>query len=145
MCFHLSNLYLITFILLERVGFMSSLDIFLWIVFPYISLTIFVLGHIYRYNTDQFGWTAKSSQFLEQKRLRFGSTVFHWGIIFVFFGDVAGILIPKAWFDWIRITQDIYHFGAMWFGRLTGLAVVLGGIFLFLRRLAVKCISKNSS
>src|SRR5690625_4387774 len=75
MCFHLSNLYLITFILLERVGFMSSLDIFLWIVFPYISLTIFVLGHIYRYNTDQFGWTAKSSQFLEQKRLRFGSTV----------------------------------------------------------------------
>ncbi len=59
---------------------MSNLDIFFWLVFPYISLTIFVLGHIYRYNTDQFGWTAKSSQFLEQKRLRIGSTLFTTGL-----------------------------------------------------------------
>lgn len=124
---------------------MSNLDIFLWVVFPYISLTIFVLGHIYRYNTDQFGWTAKSSQFLEQKRLRFGSTVFHWGIIFVFFGHVGGLLIPKAWFDGIGITDDMYHFGAIWFGGLAGLAVVIGGFFLFLRRVSVKRIIKNSS
>ncbi|PAV29433.1 respiratory nitrate reductase subunit gamma [Virgibacillus profundi] len=124
---------------------MTNLDIFLWIIFPYISLTIFILGHIYRYNTDQFGWTAKSSQFLEQKRLRFGSTVFHWGIIFVFFGHVGGLLIPKLWFDTIGITDDMYHFGAIWFGGLAGLAVVIGGFFLFLRRVAVKRIVKNSS
>ncbi|WP_163969795.1 respiratory nitrate reductase subunit gamma [Oceanobacillus halotolerans] len=124
---------------------MTNLDIFLWVVFPYISLTIFILGHIYRYNTDQFGWTAKSSQFLEQRRLRFGSTVFHWGIIFVFFGHVAGVLIPKAWFDAIGINEHMYHFGAIWFGGLAGVAVVIGGFFLFLRRVSVKRVIKNSS
>lgn len=124
---------------------MTSLDIFLWIVFPYISMTIFVLGHIYRYNKDQFGWTAKSSQFLEQKRLRFGSTVFHWGIIFVFLGHVGGLLIPKLWFDTIGITDEYYHFGAIWFGGLAGLAVVVGGFFLFLRRVSVKRVIRNSS
>ena len=124
---------------------MSNLDIFLWVVFPYISLTIFVLGHIYRYNKDQFGWTAKSSQFLEQKRLRFGSTVFHYGIIFVFFGHVAGVLIPKAFFDSIGITDDLYHFGAIWFGGLAGVAVVVGGFILFLRRVSVKRVIKNST
>lgn len=124
---------------------MTSWDIFLWVIFPYISITIFILGHIYRYNTDQFGWTAKSSQFLEQKRLRFGSTVFHWGIIFVFFGHVAGLLIPKGFYDAIGITSDMYHFGAVWFGGAAGVATVIGGAFLFLRRTAVKRVIKNSS
>lgn len=124
---------------------MTTLDLFLWVIFPYICITIFILGHIYRYNTDQFGWTAKSSQLLEQKRLRFGSTVFHWGIIFVFFGHVAGLLIPKLWFEMIGISDDMYHFGAIWFGGLAGVAVVIGGFFLFLRRVSVKRIVKNSS
>ncbi|MDY0408258.1 respiratory nitrate reductase subunit gamma [Paracerasibacillus soli] len=124
---------------------MTKLDILLWIVLPYISLTIFVLGHIYRYNTDQFGWSAKSSQFLEQKRLRFGSTLFHYGIIFVFFGHVGGLLIPKAWFDAIGIGSEMYHFGAIWFGSLAGLLVVVGGFFLFLRRVSVKRVVRNSS
>ncbi|WP_099158289.1 respiratory nitrate reductase subunit gamma [Virgibacillus ndiopensis] len=124
---------------------MSNLDIFLWVVFPYIAITIFILGHIYRYNTDQFGWTAKSSQFLEQKRLRFGSTVFHWGIIFVFFGHVAGLLIPKQWYTLFGISDHMYHFGAFWFGGLAGLAVVIGGFFLFLRRVSIKRVVKNSS
>lgn len=124
---------------------MSKLDIFLWVVFPYISLTIFIVGHIYRYKRDQFNWTAKSSQFLEQRRLRFGSTVFHWGIIFVFFGHVAGLLIPKVVFDSVGITDDLYHFGAIWFGGLAGVAVVIGGFFLFLRRVSVKRIVKNST
>lgn len=124
---------------------LTNLDLFLWLIFPYISITIFILGHIYRYNKDQFGWTAKSSQFLEQKRLRFGSTVFHWGIIFVFFGHVAGLLIPKAFFDTIGIHDDLYHLAAISLGGLAGLAVVIGGFFLFLRRVSVKRVIKNSS
>src|SRR5690625_1538389 len=124
---------------------MSKLDIFLWVIFPYISISFFILGHIYRYNTDQFGWTAKSSQFLEQKRLRLGSTLFHYGIIFVFFGHVAGLLIPKSWFDTLGISSNLYHFGAVWFGGLAGIVTVIGGLLLFLRRVSVKRIIKNSS
>src|SRR5690625_1384784 len=124
---------------------MSKLDIFLWVIFPYISTSFFILGHIYRYNTDQFGWTAKSSQFLEQKRLRLGSILFHYGIIFVFFGHVAGLLIPKSWFDTIGISNDLYHFGAIWFGGLAGIVTVIGGFLLFVRRISIKRIINNSS
>lgn len=42
----------------------------LWGVMPYIVMTIFIGGHIYRYQHDQFGWTAKSSELLEKKNLR---------------------------------------------------------------------------
>ncbi|UTW70084.1 respiratory nitrate reductase subunit gamma [Anaerobacillus sp. HL2] len=37
---------------------MTYFDQFLWVIFPYLCLTIFVVGHILRYNTDQFGWSA---------------------------------------------------------------------------------------
>ena len=77
------------------------LEQFLRAVFPYIVLTIFVGGHIYRYQHDQFGWTSKSSELLEKKQLRIGSNLFHFGIIFVFFGHVMGLIIPiefmKRW------------------------------------------------
>lgn len=123
----------------------SFTDIFLWVVFPYICLTIFVVGNIYRYNTDQFGWTAKSSELLEKKRLKWGSILFHWGIIFAFFGHVAGILIPKGFFDFFGITEDMYHFGAVWFGAPVGLVTLIGGILLWARRATVKRIRLNST
>lgn len=119
-------------------------DYFLWLIFPYIALTVFVLGHIYRYNHDQFGWSAKSSEFLSKDNLlKWGSLLFHWGIIFVFFGHVAGILIPKNFFDALGITDDLYHFGAIWFGGAAGVATVIGGLLLFIRRTTNKRITRN--
>lgn len=45
---------------------MNSLNLLLWGVFPYIVLTIFIGGLIYRYQKDQFGWTTKSSEIFEK-------------------------------------------------------------------------------
>lgn len=123
---------------------MSFLDQFLWIIYPYIMLTMFVVGHIYRYNKDQFGWSAKSSEFLEKKNLRLASMLFHWGIVFVFFGHVAGLLIPKLFYDMVGITEEMYHFGAVWIGGLAGLVTVIGIILLFVRRLTVRRIRLHS-
>src|SRR5699024_116668 len=116
---------------------MTFFDFFLWVVFPYISMTIFIVGHFYRYYKDQFGWTVKSSQFLEQKKLRFGSIVFHWGIIFVFFGHVAGLIVPKEFYDAIGITRDLYHLSAVFFDGLAAIDKVIGVFFIFLRRVTV--------
>src|SRR5690606_24234398 len=124
---------------------MSFLDYFLWGVFPYLALTIFVVGHIYRYNVDQFGWSAQSSEFLEKKQLKWGSLLFHYGIIFVFFGHVAGILVPKLVYDTIGVSDEMYHFGAVWFGGAAGVATVIGGFLLFLRRSGVKRIRNTSN
>ena len=35
---------------------------FLWVIFPYMCLTTFVVGHYWRYHYDKFGWTTRSSQ-----------------------------------------------------------------------------------
>ena len=46
---------------------------FLWVIFPYICLAVFVVGHVWRYRYDKFGWTTRSSQLYESKLLRIGS------------------------------------------------------------------------
>lgn len=124
---------------------MSFWDYFLWAVFPYLCLTIFVVGHIYRYNTDQFGWSAQSSEFLEKRQLKWGSLLFHWGIVFVFFGHVAGILVPKVVYDTMGITPHMYHMVAFSAGGVAGLATVIGGFLFFLRRSGTKRIRNTGN
>jgi nitrate reductase gamma subunit len=53
----------------------------LFVVFPYVCLTVFVVGHLWRYRYDKFGWTTRSSQLYESRLLRIGSPLFHFGII----------------------------------------------------------------
>ena len=38
------------------------MDTFLWVVVPYACLTGFVVGHLWQYRYDKFGWTTRSSQ-----------------------------------------------------------------------------------
>ena len=64
---------------------------FLFVVVPYLCLATFVVGHLWRYRYDKFGWTTRSSQLYESRLLRIGSPMFHFGIIGVFFGHVIGL------------------------------------------------------
>jgi respiratory nitrate reductase gamma subunit len=61
----------------------SPLDVVLWIIIPYLATATFVLGHIWRYRYDKFGWTTRSSQLYESRLLRLGSPLFHFGILLV--------------------------------------------------------------
>ena len=107
---------------------------FLWVIYPYLTLTVFVVGHIYRYNTDQLGWTAKSSELLEKKRLQWGSLLFHAGILAVVGGHVSGLLIPKAWFEAAHVTEQMYHMAAVYGGGPAGLMTLAGILILTVRR-----------
>lgn len=118
---------------------------FLWVIYPYLMLTVFLVGHIYRYNTDQLAWTAKSSEFLEKKSLRWGSMLFHLGIIMVFFGHVAGLLIPKRVFETFGISEAMYHAGAVYGGGFAGVITLAGIAILLFRRLNVKRVRVTSS
>ena len=60
---------------------------FLWVVYPYICLTAFVVGHYWRYRYDKFGWTTRSSELYESRLLRIGSPLFHFGLLV---GGIAG-------------------------------------------------------
>src|SRR6185503_9710821 len=55
---------------------MRPIDVFLWVVVPYVCLAVFVLGHVWRYRYDKFGWTTRSSQLYERRLLRWVGPVF---------------------------------------------------------------------
>lgn len=124
---------------------MTFWDQFLWVIYPYVVITIFIVGHLYRFNTNEFGWTSKSSEFLEKSMLRWGSTLFHWGIIFVFFGHVAGLLVPLSFYQAIGVSDELYHFLAISIGGMAGLAALIGLLILMLRRFRVKRVRATSS
>jgi nitrate reductase gamma subunit len=104
-----------------------------WIVVPYVALAVFVLGHVWRWKADQFGWTTRSSQIYESKLLRIGSPLFHFGIIGVFLGHVVGLGIPKEWTEAVGVTDHAYHLMAVTVG-LAAAAACVGGLFLLIYR-----------
>ena len=69
---------------------MTPLDILLWVAFPYAAAATFIVGHVWRYRYDKFGWTTRSSQVYENRLLRIASPAFHLGILFVLVGHVVG-------------------------------------------------------
>ncbi|MEJ2656712.1 MAG: respiratory nitrate reductase subunit gamma [Desulfobacterales bacterium] len=106
-----------------------------FLVFPYLMLTIFVVGHAYRYVTDLFAWNAKSSEFLEKKQLFYGATIFHWGILLTLLGHAGGLLIPQRVFDVFGINGQTHTIIAYYAGWVAGAAAFAGAVLLFLRRI----------
>lgn len=113
---------------------MNALDVTLWVVAPYVSLTVFVLGHIWRYRYDKFGWTTRSSQMYESRLLRIGSPLFHFGILVVLLGHVGGLVIPKSWTEAVGVSEEAYHIVAVVLGTIAGVCTVAGMIILIYRR-----------
>ena len=110
---------------------------FLWVIFPYICLAVFVVGHIWRYRYDKFGWTTRSSQLYESRLLRIGSPLFHFGILGVFLGHVMGLGVPKSWTNAVGISDEVYHLLAVTGGMIAGIAAVVGLVILIYRRRTV--------
>jgi nitrate reductase gamma subunit len=106
----------------------------LFVVFPYVCLTIFVVGHYWRYRYDKFGWTTRSSQLYENRLLRIGSPLFHFGILGVLLGHVIGLGVPEAWTAAVGVNEGLYHFMAVSVGAVAGLATVVGMLILIYRR-----------
>ncbi|MCW4466897.1 respiratory nitrate reductase subunit gamma [Glutamicibacter sp. MNS18] len=113
---------------------MSTGAILLWVVLPYAAAVVFVVGHIWRYRFDKFGWTTRSSQTYESRLLRWGSPMFHIGILMVIAGHVVGLLIPREWLYAIGITEHIYHLGATWMGTFAAVLTLAGLAILVYRR-----------
>ncbi|MEP6562847.1 MAG: respiratory nitrate reductase subunit gamma [Nakamurella sp.] len=118
----------------------STLDIFLWLIYPYICLTIFVLGHVGRYRYDKFGWTSRSSQMYEDRILRWANPMFHFGILAVLLGHVMGLGIPKTWTDAVGISEGMYHFMAISVGAVAGVFTIVGFVGLIYRRRFTKSV-----
>ncbi|MEV0667985.1 respiratory nitrate reductase subunit gamma [Actinomadura luteofluorescens] len=111
--------------------------ILLWVALPYVAVAVFVLGHIWRYRYDKFGWTTRSSQLYERRLLRIGSPLFHFGIILVALGHVGGLLIPDGWTEAVGVTEGMYHVVAVVLGTVAGFCTLAGLAILIYRRRTV--------
>ncbi len=116
---------------------MIALQTFLWVILPYICLTMLIVGTVWRWRVDRFGWTTRSSELHESRMLRIGSPLFHFGILAVGVGHVMGLLIPKSWTEAAGLGQTVYHLIATLGGMLAGTAATIGLILLIYRRRTV--------
>jgi nitrate reductase gamma subunit len=113
----------------------NALHLLLWVALPYIAITVFIAGHIWRYRTDQYGWTSRSTQLLESRKLKWGSILFHYGALAAIGGHVLGILVPASWTSTVGISEHSYHVLSAAAGTLAGIACVAGLVVLAWRRI----------
>jgi nitrate reductase gamma subunit len=114
---------------------MDTLNTLAFLVFPYLALTTSVVGHLYRYLSDPYGWNTRSSELLDKKGLKFAVTAFHWGIIFTLLGHGAGLLVPQKYWDAVGIDSQTHTMFAIYSGVLVGAAALLGLALLIYRRI----------
>ena len=122
------------------------LDNLLFGFYPYICLSVFLLGSLLRFDRDQYSWKSDSSQLLRAGQLKWGSNLFHVGILFLLFGHALGMLTPHF------IYQPFMSAGAkqvlaMVSGGLFGLLGFVGVTMLLQRRLTderIRATSKTS-
>ena len=107
---------------------------FLFGIYPYITITIMVVGSMFRYDRDQYTWKADSSQLLRAKGMRVGSNLFHIGIILLFFGHLVGLLMPESIYHLVMSAQT-KQLMAMIAGGIFGSICFVGLTILIRRRL----------
>lgn len=124
---------------------MNVSDQLLWVAMPYIVLTFFIAVTVLRFKTNPYGWTSKSSEILEKRLLKWGSHLFHWGLLCVFLGHVAGLLVPLGFYHALGVSDEFYHLNAIVGGGLAGLATLAGLLILGYRRLKIPRVRKTSN
>jgi nitrate reductase gamma subunit len=120
-------------------------NIFIWMVMPYVSMIIFIVGHIWRYRRDQFGWTSRSTQLLEGHWLGWGSVLFHYGALAAIAGHILGILVPEQATNAIGISEHAYHVLAADAGTIAGTICFIGLIILIGRRAFIRRVRATTS
>lgn len=118
---------------------------FIFGTYPYIALTVLLLGSVARYERDPFTWKSSSSQLLRRKQLVIGSVLFHVGVLVIFFGHLIGLLTPIQVFDALGISHGFKQLLAVIAGGIAGIMALAGGAILLHRRLYDPRIRANST
>ena len=122
---------------------MNALDNFLFGLYPYICLSVFLLGSLIRFDRDQYTWKSDSSQLLKAGQMRLGSNLFHIGVLFLFFGHLVGMLTPHMVYEHF-ISAGSKQLMAMVSGGIAGTLGFIGVTVLLHRRLTEPRIRINS-
>ena len=104
---------------------------FLWGIYPYICFTLFFSIPVIRMIFRPYGWTTRASGLFNRRLLGIASLLFHWGILAVLAGHVAG---------WIGGLFGLGGWVAAfyWLALIGGLATIAGSALLLWRRIAIR-------
>ncbi|MEV8438761.1 respiratory nitrate reductase subunit gamma [Actinosynnema sp. NPDC051121] len=117
----------------------------LWVVLPYTALTVFVVGHAWRWRVDQFGWTTRTTQLLEHRWLRWASPLFHLGAFGAIAGHAVGLLVPKSWTSAVGVSEDVYHLLSVGAGTVAAVMLVVGLGLLLIRRFTTARVRRTTT
>lgn len=123
---------------------LSWLQIFLFGVYPYVALTIAIIGTWVRFDLSQYSWKSGSTQMLRTKNMRLASNLFHVGIIVVLLGHLFGMLTPHFLYDRF-ISAGHKQILAVVVGGIAGVFCWFGLAMLIWRRFTDDRISNTSS
>lgn len=123
-------------------GFFNQLA-FGW--YPYLAVTVLIVGSIVRFDKAQYSWRSQSSQFLRRKQMMIGSNLFHLGILALLGGHFVGLLTPIGVFDFFGVDHGFKQMLALVVGGIAGVASFVGASLLLHRRLFDPRIRRSSS
>ncbi len=123
---------------------MSPFEHFIFGIYPYICLTIFFVGSLIRFDRDQYTWKSDSSQLLRTGQLRWGSNLFHIGVLGIFFGHIGGLMVPLEFWHMVGVSMPAKQMIAIFGGGTCGVLGIVGALMLVQRRLGDVRILRNS-
>lgn len=114
----------------------NYLNQFLFGYYPYVCLAVFFVGSLIRFDREQYTWKSGSSQLLREGQLRWGSNLFHIGVLGIFGGHFTGFLTPIAVWHLIGVSPAEKQMTAMVAGGIFGIMCATGLAMLLARRLS---------
>ncbi len=113
--------------------------------YPYLCLTVFLVGSLVRFDREQYTWRSGSSQLLRKQQLMWGSNLFHVGVLVIFLGHFGGLLTPIWIFEALGISHTFKQGMAIGIGGVAGVLTFIGLTLLVHRRLFDARIRNTSS
>ena len=102
--------------------------------YPYIAIAVLLIGSWLRLDRDSYTWRSGSSQLLSSRGMRWGSNLFHVGVLAILAGHFVGLLTPHFIYEPI-ISTPHKQLLAMGVGGVFGLMCLVGMTILLARRL----------
>lgn len=110
------------------------LDTILFVVFPYVAVTLAVVGTVYRYVNHRFTFSSVSSEFVESDLLFWGAVPWHYGVVPTLLIHLAGFTIPGV-LAVLHGTATLLYLTEL-LGKMFAFLSLAGIVVLILRRLS---------
>jgi nitrate reductase gamma subunit len=123
----------------------ATMNQLLFGLYPYVAITVFLLGSLIRFDREQYTWRSGSSQLLRRRLLVVGSNCFHVGVLAILAGHLVGLLTPHAVYTGLGLSVENKQLLAMGAGGVFGLVCFIGLTLLIYRRLTDPRIRATSS